>query len=196
MSHLRQICVFAGSSPGREASYVAAARDLGTLLARAGIGIVNGGGRVGLMGALSDAALEAGGRVVGVIPGGLATKELAHSALSELHVVASMHERKAMMAQLSDAFIALPGGLGTLEELFEVATWAQLGIHRKPIALMNVGGYYHPLLAFLAQSVREGFVREDHQKLIRVGNSPGEVLALLEKTAVPVQGPWIDVSNT
>jgi len=151
---LRRLCVFTGSSAGVRPEYREAARDLGRLLAQRGIGLVYGGARVGLMGAVADAALEAGGVVIGVIPQGLVAKEIAHTGLTELRVVASMHERKAMMADLADGFVALPGGWGTLEEFFEVLTWAQLGLHAKPCGLLNVGGYFDGLLkASLAFSI-------------------------------------------
>src|SRR5579875_1121481 len=146
---IRRLCVFCGSSPGHDPRYLATARAVGERLARAGLGIVYGGGRVGLMGALADAALAAGGEVIGVIPHALAARELAHQGLTALHVVATMHERKARMSELADAFLVLPGGLGTLEELFEVWSWAQLGVHRKPCGVLDVAGYWQPLLALV-----------------------------------------------
>src|SRR5512133_2919831 len=143
------VCVFCGSSPGANPAYLQAARTVGDLLARRRITVVYGGGRIGIMGAVADSALAAGGKVIGVIPKSLVTREVAHLDLADLRVVGSMHERKALMSDLSDGYLVLPGGLGTLEELFEVATWAQLGIHSKPIALLNVDGFYDRLLAFL-----------------------------------------------
>ena len=155
-----RICVFCGSSAGRRDEYRAAAVLLGELLAREGIGLVYGGAHVGLMGVLADTVLAGGGEVIGVIPESLATRELAHEGLTQLHVVASMHERKAQMAALSDAFLALPGGIGTLEELFEVWTWAQLGLHQKPCALLNVAGFYDRLSSFWNFVTEEGFLRQ------------------------------------
>ena len=157
-SSLQSLCVFCGSSVGARPEYAAAAAELGTLLARRGIRVVFGAGHVGLMGVVADAALAAGGQAIGVIPQLLVDRELAHRGLTELRIVGSMHERKALMVALSDAFIALPGGLGTLEELVEVVTWAQLGLHRKPCGLLNVDGYHDPLIAFLDRAVEEGFV--------------------------------------
>lgn len=151
-------CVFCGSSPGHDPQFVAAARELGTALALRHIDVVYGGGRIGMMGALADAALDAGGRVIGVIPHSLERREVAHQGLTELHVVGSMHERKAMMAELSDGFIALPGGFGTLEEICEAITWVQLGLQHKPCLLANVGGYYDPLIAMLDAAAQAGFI--------------------------------------
>ena len=196
MADLERVCVFCGSSPGSDPAYVESGRRLGALLARRRIGLVYGGGRIGIMGALADAVLEAGGEVIGVIPKALATKEVAHRGLTRLHVVASMHERKAMMAELSDAFVALPGGLGTLEELFEVATWSQLGLHRKPIGLLDVNGYYDHLLAFLDHAVRERFVSAEHRAIIRTAR---DAEALIEGLRTPPPGPsakWIDSTQT
>lgn len=166
----RRICVFCGSSPGSRPEFAEAARELGTLLAEAGIVAVYGGGNVGLMKELADAALAGGGHVIGVIPSALVERELAHGDLSDLRVVASMHERKALMADLSDAFIALPGGLGTLEEIFEVIAWAQLRFHDKPCGLLNIAGYYDHLLAFLDHAVASGFLRRSHRDLL-IGDS-------------------------
>lgn len=155
-----RICVFCGSSAGRSAEYQLATIALGQLLVREGIGLVYGGAHVGLMGVLADTVLAGAGEVIGVIPGSLAARELAHQGLTQLHVVASMHERKAQMATLADAFVALPGGIGTLEELFEVWTWAQLGLHQKPCALLNVAGFYDRLSSFLDFATEQGFVRQ------------------------------------
>jgi len=163
---LQRICVFTGSRPGARADYGAAARALGRTLAQRGIGLVYGGGNVGLMGEMADAALASGGEVIGVIPESLVRKEVAHGGLSELRVVRSMHERKAQMADLADAFIALPGGMGTLEELFEILTWAQLGLHAKPCGLLDVCGYFERLLGFLDRAVAEDFLRQDHRRLL------------------------------
>lgn len=162
----RRLCIFCGSSRGREAHFISAARDAGELLARRGIGVVFGGGNIGLMAEVANAALAAGGEVIGVIPRALVERELAHRGLSELHVVESMHQRKALMAELSDGFIALPGGLGTLEELFEVLTWLQLGFHAKPCALLNRDGYFDHLLAFLDRARHDGFMSEATRALL------------------------------
>lgn len=168
---LRQLCVFCGSSPGVNPRYRDVAGQLGRLLATKEIRLVYGGGGIGLMGALADATLAAGGQVVGVIPNGLATREVAHPHLTELEVVGTMHERKARMADLADAFLALPGGMGTFDELFEIITWAQLGIHRKPIGLLNIDHYFDPLIVMVEHAVREGFVSPHHRGLIIVADS-------------------------
>lgn len=161
---MKRICVFCGSYTGKQDFYMAAARQMGAGIAAEGWELVYGGGHVGLMGAVADGALEAGGRVVGVIPRSLSDKELAHRGLTELHVVSSMHERKALMADLSDAFIAMPGGFGTLDELFEIITWAQLGFHRKPIALLNLQGYFDPMLMFINHIAEAGFISNSHSR--------------------------------
>ncbi len=166
MPAIRSICVFCGASSGRDPAYAAAAASTGETLARRGIRLVYGGGRLGLMGAIADAALAAGGAVVGVIPLGLVERELAHPGLTELRVVDTLHERKARMAELADAFLALPGGLGTLEELAEVLSWAQLDLHAKPIGLLDVGGYFGALEGFLDHAVAEGFIAERHRRLL------------------------------
>ena len=181
MADLRAVCVYAGARPGAREAYAAAAADLARRLAGAGIGVVYGGGRVGLMGAVADAALEAGGHVTGIIPGALADRELAHTGVSDLRVVASMHERKALMAELSDAFVALPGGIGTLEELIEVYTWSQLGLHRKPVALLNVDGYYDALVAFLDHAVDEAFLPPATRSTLVVGDDAGALLDHLRR---------------
>src|SRR5690242_19117334 len=163
---MKRVCVFAGSSAGVRPEYVSAAADFGTVLAGRGIELVYGGARVGLMGAVAGAVLAGGGRVTGVIPKALVEKEVAHGGLTELRVVTSMHQRKALMADLADAFIALPGGWGTLDEMFEILTWAQLGLHRKPCGLLNVFGYFDRLLAFLDHTMEEGFVRREYGSLL------------------------------
>ncbi|MEM1231001.1 MAG: TIGR00730 family Rossman fold protein [Pseudomonadota bacterium] len=178
------ICVFCGSSPGNDPRYMAAARALGTLLAEREIGLVYGGATVGTMGAVADAAIAAGGRVYGVIPRALHDIEIAHPGLTELDVVETMHQRKARMAERSAAFLALPGGIGTLEELFEVWTWAQLGIHQKPVGVLNVDGFYEPLLGFLDQLVQEGFVRTAHRDLLLARAEPAALVDALG-TAAP-----------
>ena len=175
---LKRICIFCGSSSGSRPVFTAAAYELGRTLAKRGVGIVFGGGKVGLMGVLADGALAAGGEVIGVIPQALVAREVAHSGLTKLHVVGSMHERKTLMADLADAFVALPGGYGTLEEFFEAVTWTQLGIHKKPCCLLNVNGYYDPLLSLLQGAVAEGFLREPNRSLVLDAEN---VSALLEK---------------
>jgi uncharacterized protein (TIGR00730 family) len=191
------VCVFCGSSVGARPAYAEAARRVGGALAGHGLGLVYGGGRVGLMGILADAALAAGGRVVGVIPEPLATKELAHEGLTELHVVPGMHERKALMAARSAGFLALPGGVGTLEELFEIVSWAVLGLHQKPVGLLNVEGYFDPLLAMLDRAVAERFVRPEHLALLAVSDHPESLAAdLLARTPPPPGPKWIDLEQT
>jgi uncharacterized protein (TIGR00730 family) len=162
---MRRLCVFCGSSTGKRAVYADHARQLGELLARRGLGLVYGGGHIGLMGVLADGVLEAGGHVVGVIPQALVDKELAHPGVTELRIVSTMHQRKALMADLADGFLALPGGFGTADELFEILTWAQLGLHAKPVGLLNSAGYFDALLAWLDHSVDEQFVRPEHRRL-------------------------------
>jgi uncharacterized protein (TIGR00730 family) len=174
---VRRICVFCGASPGRGSTYIELASSVGAGLARHGIGVVYGGGRVGLMGAVADAALAAGGDVIGVIPRRLVDRELAHPGLTELHVVGSLHERKAKMAELADGFIALPGGLGTLEELAEVASWAQLELHDKPIGLLSSGEYWEPFLAWLDRAMAEGFIAPHHRRLIAIDPDLDTLLA-------------------
>lgn len=175
---LKRLCVFAGANAGSHEGYRTAAIVLGTELARRRVGLVYGGAGVGLMGAVADAVLRAGGEAVGVIPRALVEREAAHPQLSELHIVGSMHERKALMGELSDAFLALPGGLGTLEELLEVATWKQLGLHAKPIGLLNVCGYYDRLAGLLDHAVAEGFVKAEHRQMLLV---EGDAIRLLER---------------
>jgi uncharacterized protein (TIGR00730 family) len=176
MPHLASVCVFCGSSPGVDHAFAAAAEEVGRLLATQGRRLVYGGGRIGLMGTVADAALAHGGEVIGVIPRALAEKEVAHSGLSELRVVASMHERKAAMAELADGFIALPGGIGTLEEFFEVWTWGQLGLHHKPFGLLNVAGFFDPLLAFLDRLTDQRFLRPEHRGMLCTRSVAGDLL--------------------
>jgi uncharacterized protein (TIGR00730 family) len=180
-----RICVFCGASPGRDPAYVALAVSVGAGLAGRGIGLVYGGGRVGLMGAVADAALAAGGEVIGVIPRRLVDRELAHPGLNELHVVGSLHERKARMTELADGFIALPGGLGTLEELAEVASWAQLELHDKPIGLLSSGGYWEPFVAWLDHAVAEGFIAPRHRELIAIDSDLEALLARFATWTAP-----------
>ncbi len=169
---MNYFCVFCGSNLGNQPVYELAAEAMGQALVSRGLGLVYGGGRVGLMGTVADAVLAAGGQVIGVIPDFLATKEIAHWGLTKLHIVGSMHERKALMASLSDGFIALPGGYGTLEEFCEVLTWGQLGLHQKPLALLNIGGYYNPLLAFFDNALAEGFLNSTLRSLILEATTP------------------------
>jgi uncharacterized protein (TIGR00730 family) len=191
------VCIFCGSSVGARPAYAEAARRVGAALAAHGLGMVYGGGRVGLMGIVADAALARGGRVVGVIPEPLATREIGHNGLTELHVVPGMHERKALMAARSSGFLALPGGIGTYEEFFEILTWAALGLHRKPVGLLNVEGYFDPLLALLDHAAAERFVRPEHLALVVVSDSPEALAADLLAHTPPSPGPkWIDLEQT
>jgi uncharacterized protein (TIGR00730 family) len=189
---MKRVCVFCGSSSGANPVYLDAARELGTLLAERALGLVYGGGNLGLMGALADAALADGGEVIGVIPESLVLCELAHRGCTKLRVVSSMHERKAIMADLADAFIALPGGFGTLDEFCEVLTWAQLGFHRKPCGLLNVAGFWDPFLAQLKHAVTEGFVRNAHLELISVETQPARLLLRLKEMKPTPPDKWID----
>jgi len=188
---MKRVCVFCGSRNGTRDQYVAAARRTGEALARRGIGLVYGGGGIGLMGVLADAAVSAGGDVIGVIPKALMAREVAHRALPDLRVVASMHERKALMAELADAFVALPGGFGTLEEFCEALTWAQLGIHRKPCGLLNVEGFFDPLLSLFDHAVRERFVSPDHRSLVVVEEDPERLLDALSRWEPPALERWM-----
>ena len=189
---MKRICVFCGSSVGGRPEYAETARALGAELARRGLGLVYGGGRVGLMGVLADAVLARGGEVIGVIPRGLVARELGHTALTELRIVDSMHERKATMAALSDGFVALPGGLGTLEETLEMVTWLQLGIHAKPVALLDTLRYYDGLVTMLAHAAAEGFVRPEYAGLLLTGDSPGALLDRMEGWRPPPEvRPWL-----
>lgn len=188
---LDTICVYCGSSHGRNEAYTEHARNLGRLLAERSITLVYGGSNVGLMTSLADAALAAGGRVIGVMPKSLVDMERAHRSLTELHVVNSMHERKALMAELADAFIAMPGGAGTMDELFEVWTWGQLGFHGKPCGLLNIARYYQHLLAFLDHTVAEGFVKACHRDMLIIAESAAELLARFEAYVPPTAGKWI-----
>lgn len=190
-----RVCVFCGSSSGRDPAYGAAAESVGKLLASRRIQLVYGGGRVGLMGVLADAALGAGGEVVGVIPEALDRKEVAHANLTELHVVRSMHERKALMARIADAFLAIPGGIGTLEEFCEALTWAQLGIHRKPLALLNIAGYYDALLGFLDRAVADGFLRPEHRRLVIEAKEPTRILDEFDRHVPPRVEKWLDAGE-
>ena len=188
MPDLRRLCVYCGSGVGARPAYATAAHALGSHLAAEGVGLVTGGGRAGLMGVVADAVLAAGGDATGVIPQALADREVGHDSLTALHVVGSMHERKALMAHLSDAFVALPGGLGTLEEIAEMLTWAQLGLHPKPCGLLDVDGYYAPLVRFFDHATAERFIRPEHRALLIVDDDPARMVARL-RAHVPAEGP-------
>jgi uncharacterized protein (TIGR00730 family) len=191
MLDLERVCVFCGSQPGANPAYGDAARHLAGTLVEAGIDVVYGGGRAGLMGIVADAALAAGGEVVGVIPEDMVDREVANHGITDLRIVASMHERKALMYDLSDAFIALPGGIGTMEELFEVATWCALGLQVKPLGLLDVGGYYDHLVAFLDHATAEGFVRDVHRQLLIVRQDPAELLDAIRSFEAPPLPRWL-----
>jgi uncharacterized protein (TIGR00730 family) len=188
----RRLCVYCGSNRGAAREFTEAAILLGRTLASSRIGLVYGGGHVGLMGVLADAVLAAGGEVIGVIPGALQEKELGHPGLTELHVVASMHERKQRMADLSDGFIAMPGGIGTLEELFETFTWLQLGFHHKPVALLNVGGFYDKLIEFMHQLTRDGFLKPEHEACLLVETDAAALLEMMARFELPDVGKWME----
>ena len=189
--NLQSLCVYCGSSPGARPSYIEAARSFGQQIAAEGIQLVYGGGNVGIMGAIADSVMAAGGQVIGVIPEHLATKELAHEGLTELHRVNSMHERKLKMADLSDAFIALPGGVGTLEEIFEVFTWTQLGLHSKPCAFLNVDGYYDNLSKFLEHMTAEQFIKKEHLTALLFSNDATDLLRQLRDYQPSLMDKWM-----
>jgi uncharacterized protein (TIGR00730 family) len=193
---LKRICVFCGSQTGVAPAYRAAATELGTAMVRRGLGAVYGGGSVGLMGVLADRVLEAGGEIIGVIPEALATKELLHPRVTDMRRVGDMHQRKALMAELADAFIALPGGYGTLEELFEMVTWAQLGFHRKNIGLLNVAGYFDPLVELIDHAIREGFITPSHRELMVVEHEPDRLLDRLATHEMPNVRRWLKRDET
>lgn len=193
---MESLCVFCGSASGSRPVFVEVARQLGTLVAQQNIHLIYGGGKVGMMGELADAVLAAGGKVTGVIPGSLVDRELAHHDVTNLVVVDSMHTRKAKMAELADCFLALPGGYGTLEELFEVVTWAQLGFHAKPCGLLNIDGFFDPLLTMLDEAATEGFMTRENRDLLLTASDPQQILTLLAE-AHPEENPrWIDRSET
>lgn len=196
MNEIKSICVYCGSSPGRLDAYATAARTLAASLVEQNIRLVYGGANVGIMGLLADTVLQLGGEVVGVIPEALVQKEVAHTGLTRLHVTQSMHERKTLMAELSDGFIALPGGIGTLEELFEVWTWAQLGFHNKPCGLLNIEGYFDSLALFLDHAVAEQFVKQPHRSMLIVERDPETILERFRNYTPPVVGKWLDKKCT
>ena len=189
---LKAVCVFCGSNCGARKEYALAAEEVGAELARRGLTLVYGGGNVGLMGIVADAALKVGGKVIGVIPEALMAKELGHTGLTKLHVVNSMHERKALMAELSDGFLALPGGFGTFEEFLEIVTWAQLGFHQKPCGLLNVAGFYDPFLQFIAHATREQFIRDEHTDTVIANESVPAVLDRMFAFKPAATHKWID----
>jgi len=192
VSEIRRLAIFCGSNPGLRPDYVEAARSLGRMLAQRGIGVVYGGSNVGLMAALANAMEDELGDIIGVIPRMLVEREVANTALRDLRIVDSMHQRKAMMVELADGFIALPGGIGTLEEFFETWTWAQLGMHAKPCGLLNVAGYFDPLLEFLDHAVAEKFVRDVHRGMVVVESDPAALLARFETYEPPRVVKWIN----
>jgi uncharacterized protein (TIGR00730 family) len=193
---MKSVCIFCGSSMGANTAYSDGARAMGRELASRGLTLVYGGGSVGLMGVVADAALAAGGKVHGVIPRRLQEKEIGHKALTQMDVVETMHERKARMAELSDAFIAMPGGIGTYEEIFEIWTWAQLGIHRKPLGFYDVDGFYDPLMSFLNKATSEGFVREQHRHMAFVETRPGALLDRLAHYVPTAVAKWMEQAQT
>lgn len=193
---MQSVCLYLGSSPGARPEYEAAVRQLATIIANRGMTLVYGGGNVGLMGVAANAALEAGGKVIGVIPSDIADKEVGHYGLTELQIVDSMHERKMRMAKLADGIIALPGGLGTLEELFEMLTWSQLGFHNKPVGLVNVDGYFDLLLSFLDHMVVERFVKQDHRDLLLTERDPEVLLDRMINYVPPVADKWLDMDRS
>jgi hypothetical protein len=193
---MQRLCVYCGSSPGRLSTYCEAARGLGRELAARGYGLVYGGASVGVMGAVADAVLEAGGTAIGVIPESLAVKEVSHAGLDELIVVSSMHERKARMADLSDGFIALPGGWGTIEEIFEMLTWAQLGFHEKPCGLLNVSGYYDELFRFLERAIEQRFVKAEYRPMLMMETAASDLIDRFERYRAPHVRKWIGPEET
>jgi uncharacterized protein (TIGR00730 family) len=191
-----RVCVYAGSNPGHDPAYADATRALAAELTARGIGLVYGGGKVGLMGVIADSVLAGGGEAIGVMPQALLDREIGHPGLTELKVVDSMHERKALMAELADGFVAVPGGIGTLEELIEVYTWSQLGIHDKGCGVLNVRGYYDHLAALLDHAVTEGFLRPQHRAVLSVASEPAELLDRLAAFEAPTVGKWLELDET
>ena len=189
---MKAVCVYCGSSNGVNPLYREAAKAFGRTLVAANLSLVYGGGKVGLMGVIADEVMAAGGRAIGVIPELLVNKEVGHNGLSELHVVPDMHQRKKMMADLSDAFVAMPGGAGTLEELFEVYTWAQLGYHQKAVAVLNIDGFYDPLIAMLEHTVQEGFMRQTYFDILQVDSDPAALIQKLQRYQPPASDKWAD----
>jgi uncharacterized protein (TIGR00730 family) len=196
VKEIKRIAVFCGSSPGARPAYVGAARAFGRLLSERGIGVVYGGSNVGVMAALANEVLDSNGEIIGVIPRLLVEREVAHRELADLRIVESMHDRKALMAELCDAFVALPGGIGTLEEFFEVWTWAQLGVHDKPCGLLNIAGYFDGLLSFVDRAVEEKFVRDAHRAMLIVEEEPRKLLERFESYEPPRVKKWISAGAT
>lgn len=196
MAKIRRVCVFCGSAPGFSPVYRQAAEEVGRLIASSGFTLVYGGGRVGLMGIVADACLEAGGQAIGIIPKALYERELGHTGLTELLVVGSMHERKALMSDKADAFLALPGGFGTLEELFEVVTWLQLGVHRKPCGILNLAGYFDPLLALCDRAVGEGFISQHDRNLLLSADEAGALMDKILSFEPPTSTKWMSLVET
>ena len=193
---LRTVCVFCAANPGGDPIYQQRARAFGRFLAESGRRVVFGGGRTGLMGALAEGALGAGGEIVGIMPRHLVEREVAHTSLTELRVVESMHERKTMLSELADGFVAMPGGLGTMEELFEIWTWGQLGLHRKPYGLLEMNGFFAPLLAFLDHAVAEGFIGQENRSMLAVDTDPAALIARMEAAKPAAVRTWIDKAAT
>jgi uncharacterized protein (TIGR00730 family) len=193
---MKRICVYCASSPGSQPDYTEAAGNLAQALVQRNIDLVYGGASVGVMGVLANSVLAAGGHVIGIIPQALVDREVAHSGLSDLRVVPSMHERKMLMAELSDGFIALPGGLGTLEEIFEILTWAQLGLHQKPCGLLNIRDYYRSLIDFLDHAVAEKFIKDAHRAMLLVEEQPRRLLERFERYNAPTVAKWVDRAST
>lgn len=189
---IKSICIYCGSNPGKRVEYTTQAREVGAYLAQQGVTVVYGGASIGIMGVVADATLAAGGEVIGVIPQALVDREVAHMGLSELIVTRSMHERKAVMAERADAFVALPGGVGTLEEIFEIWTWSQLGMHAKPCGLLNIAGYYDTLIRFLDESEADGFMRPQHRRMLLTATDAPGLLAAFEAYQAPVVTKWVD----
>jgi len=194
--NIRSICVYCGSNPGNKPAFIEASRDFARLLAGKGMRLVYGGASIGLMGAVADAALEAGGEVVGIIPQALVDREVAHHGLTELIITDSMHQRKARMAELADAFVALPGGVGTLEEIFEIWTWSQLGLHAKPCGLLNVDGYYKTLIRFLDETSENGFVSETHREMLMAAERGEDLLDAFARYKAPTVTKWVARRDT
>lgn len=195
-SKIKRLCVYCGSSRGTNSEYTAGARRLAKTLVNNEIELIYGGASIGIMGVLADAVLEGGGRVTGIIPEDLMSREVAHSGINELKVVPSMHERKALMADMSDGFAALPGGIGTFEELFEILTWAQLGFHRKPVGILNIGGYFDYLIKFLDHAVNEQFLQHHHRSMLIIEDDPDTLLIRFTEYQSPVMKQWIDREAT
>lgn len=196
MTVIKRLCVYCGSSTGNRSEYAQAARELARAMVSRDTGLVYGGASIGVMGVLADAVIKEGGEVIGIIPRGLLAKEVAHTGITELREVDSMHERKAMMAELSDGFIALPGGLGTIEEFFEIWTWAQLGMHRKPCGLLNAGRYFDKLIAFIDHAVSEQFIKEEYRSMVFVERESDILLQKFASYKAPEVAKWIDRKDT